>query len=574
MSITPITKPRVFRDYLVYDLEWIPAEYQSDGSMPVRLVGVYDGKRYRAYATIEAFLNGELTSKNRGKWFYAHAGGLADFQFLLEVLIRDPRYKIKASPSGSSLIIVHVQLGKNSWHFIDSLWLLKDKLRNIGKWIGMDKGNADESKEFFRDAPLAVLREYNELDCVILHKAIALFEQVVFELGGMLKMTQASCAMELFRRRFLQREIQTSEPINDIARQAYFASRVEVLARYCDEGYYYDVNSSFPYAMTFPIPGDQTDTLYGRKPDHGIYLADVEIEVPDQYLPPIPRRMGGRLFFPFGKWRNWLSNVDIELLESTGGRVTKVYESKSFEPRLDLREYATTLYTMRAKSEGFMKIALKFILNSLYGKFAEGDLKETIEINPDSPQGPDQGWIQLMPGVWIVERKVKIPHMHVPISTHITAIGRRTLYHYMSCSSELHYCDTDGFSSTDKLQSVEGILGRLKLEKTITKGTFATQKVYAIEGYDDKGKLLGDHGVKAKGFSKMTTEKFGKLLAGEEISYTRMARSRELLRRGKTKPVEREYRKAMRFDNLEKRMFYPDGQSRAWHVEELEEVLS
>ena len=220
MSITPIVKPRSFRTYLTYDLEWIPSKFQSDGTMPVRLVGVYDGNRYRAYATIEAFLNGELTSKNRGKWFYAHAGGLADFQFLLEVLIKNPAYKIKASPSGSSLIIVHVTCGKNVWHFIDSLWLLKDKLRNIGKWIGMDKGNADESEEFFRDAPLNVLREYNEIDCIILYKAIALFEQVLYELGGMLKMTQASCAMELFRRRFLEREIETSEPLNDTARQA------------------------------------------------------------------------------------------------------------------------------------------------------------------------------------------------------------------------------------------------------------------------------------------------------------------------------------------------------------------
>jgi hypothetical protein len=577
--LSVITKPRVFRSYLVYDLEWIPGKFSPDGTMKVRLVGVYDGERYRAYSSVEAFLENELTSKNRGKWFYAHAGGLADFQFLLEVLIRKygNKYTIKASPSGSSLIIVHVKSGKNVWHFVDSLWLLKDKLENIGKWIGIEKGQQKLKgaalEEWFRSAPLLELREYNEIDCVILYKAIQMFESVVFELGGQLKMTQASCAMELFRRRFLEKSIETSMPLNEISRKSYFASRVEVISRHCEDALYYDVNSSFPYAMTFPVPGECIERLDRRKPDYGIYIADVDIEVPEQYIPPIPTRMGGRLFFPVGSWRAWLTNVDIELLESVGGRVLKVYESRVFEPRLDLREYARTLYSIRAKSEGFMKIAVKFLLNSLYGKFAEGDMKQSIEINPATIKGSDEGWRMLFPGCFIVEKQVPIPHMHVPISAHITAIARRTLYHYMACTSEVHYCDTDGFSTTTPLQSVEGVLGKLKLEKVITRGRFATQKVYHIEGQDEHGKELGNKGVKAKGFSAMTVEKFEKILEGEEITYTRMARSRELLRGRQIVPVERTYRKRMKFDNLTKRMFYPDGQSRPWTIEELRSAL-
>jgi len=214
--------------------------------MKIRLAGVFDGNRYRCYATVENFLANELTSKNRGKWFYAHAGGLADFQFVLEILMKRG-YRIKASTSGSSLIIVHVMKGKNSWHFVDSLWLLKDKLRNIGKWIGIEKGNEDESEEFYRDATIPELRKYNEIDCIILFKAIQMFEETLLELGGQLKMTQASCAMELFRRRFLKRDIATSPLANLIAREAYFASRVEVLNRHCEDAWYYDVNSSFPY---------------------------------------------------------------------------------------------------------------------------------------------------------------------------------------------------------------------------------------------------------------------------------------------------------------------------------------
>jgi hypothetical protein len=559
-------------------LEWIPGKFNLDGKMPVRLVGVYDGERYRAYHTVSEFLTNELTSKNRGKWFYAHAGGLADFQFLLHELLSRKGYKINASFSGSSAIIVHVTQGKNSWHFIDSFWLLKAKLRDIGKWIGISKGNEDESEEFYRDAPWGLLRDYNEVDCVILYKAIQQFELTLLEMGGQLKMTQASCAMDLFRRRFLKTNIDTDDRINVIARGAYFASRVEVINKRCDDAFYYDVNSSFPYAMTFPIPGDPIGTFRGRMPDYGIYIADVDIYVPECLLPPLPTRMGGRLFFPVGRWRGWFSNIDIELLQKVGGKVEKVYQSIAFEPRTDCKEYAETLYSLRAKSTGFMQIACKFLLNSLYGKFAESDIKSSLIVNPDVPNRAE--WKELFPGAFIAEKQVPIPHMHVPISVHITAIARRTLYECMGHSQETHYCDTDGFSSVNEFDSIEGQLGSLKLEKIIRKGRFILAKTYDMDGTDAKGKELRsypDQGVKAKGFSRMNLEKFEKLIGGIEIEYSRMARIKEILRgavkAGSTEPLEKIYRKKLRPDSIPKRFFYPDDYSRPWSIEELMDIF-
>src|SRR5271154_4575395 len=104
-------RKRITRKYLVYDLEWVPGKFSKSGHMPVRMAGVYDGETYRWYTSVESFLNGELTSANRGKWFYAHAGGLADFQFLLHDLLQRNGYQIEAAFSGSSAIIVHVRKG-------------------------------------------------------------------------------------------------------------------------------------------------------------------------------------------------------------------------------------------------------------------------------------------------------------------------------------------------------------------------------------------------------------------------------------------------------------------------------
>lgn len=565
MALTIISKPRRVRDFLVYDLEWIP------GPLTVRLVGVFDGQRYRCYKTVRGFLNGELRDKNRGRWFFAHAGGLADVQFILEEIILDGRFSVRASFSGSSAIIVHISRGKNAWHFVDSYWLLRDSLERIGQWVGISKGASEkrqtelEAREFYSSAALSELIPYNERDCLILHKAINLFQDHLLEIGGQLQMTIASSAMHLFRRKFLSGQIETSKAVNEISRKAYFASRVEVFERECQDAEYYDINSSFPHAMTKPCPGE----FLGSQttiPDYGLYIADVAIEVPDAYLPPIPTRIDGRLFFPTGRWRNWLTNVDIELLLREGGKIRKVYESLQFAPFEDLKDYALTLYERRKNTEGFERIAYKYLLNSLYGKFAEGSIKSGLKINPKTinPKTMEM----LFPGVWIEETVVPIPHMHVPVSAYITAMARRTLYDFLIQSSNVHYCDTDGFSTTTAYPS-SSELGGLKLEKTIRNGVFLAPKVYRLQGTDDKGNELGDAGCKAKGFSRMTIPRWEQLRADQEIEALRMRRIKEIYRKGVFRPREDTIIKKLRKEQITKRYMYPDGTSRPWNVKEL-----
>ena len=570
--ITRITNQRRRPKFLTYDLEWIPHK------MILRMCGVFDGEQYRWYETIDKFIMSELTHQRRGWWFYAHAGGLADFQFVVERLLA-LGYYVHGSTSGSSAIIVHVAravwcpkrqkmvAGKDRWHFVDSYWLLRDSLRNIGKWLGAPKGNEEESVEWYEKASWSELRDYNEQDCRILYGGIRAFEDTLFELGGQLRMTQASCAMDLFRRRFLSQDIETSMQVNDIARNAYFASRVEVYATECEDAYYYDVNSSFAYAMTHTLPGELLGS-YRRIPDYdGPYIADAEVEVQDSYMPPLPRRMGGRLFFPTGKWRGWYSNIDLEVLEESGGRINRVYEVLTFGKNKDLGEYSKELYERRRVTDGFPKIAYKYLLNSLYGKFGESEHKSEIIVNP--PEVLPE-WVMTSPGIFIHEKIVEVPHMHVPISVHVTAIARRTLYKYMGFSEEVHYCDTDGFSTSSRYTDGDG-LGALKLEKYIKKGRFIQAKVYDLDGTDAAGKPM--HIFKAKGFSRMTLEKFEKLLNREEIEYSRMARIKENARRGDFKPRETTMRKGIHHDAIGKRFFYPDGQSRPWHVSELEGVV-
>lgn len=598
--LTIIKTRREIRKFLVYDLEWIP------GSLKVRIAGVYDGEQYRSYRSIRDFLTYELTSKNRGKWFYAHAGGLADMQFLIEEIHNinrefGPIFSVKAAFSGSSAIIVHIRRGKNVWHFCDSYWLLRDKLANIAKSVGMVKGGpADENedelddgafeelkqrrREWYATVPYHELRDYNEGDCTILYRAIDRFQDTLLQHGGQLQMTLASSAMHLFRRKYLSKNLKVGAYANHCARDAYFASRVEVFQRSVKDAYYFDINSSFPFAMTFPCPGDyigSSDTL----PDKGIYIADVEVEVPPAFMTSAPMRLDNRVFFPFGRWRSWFTSVDIELLQREGGRLRKVYEVLKFSEFTDLASYATDIYDMRKKtSDPFEKVVFKLLLNSLYGKFAESPFKSSLELNP--PKIDRDEMVMLFPGAWLRENEISIPHLMVPISAHITAMARRTLFNFMNQCRDFHYCDTDGFSTSEML-STGNDLGALKLEKKIEDGIFVAPKVYRIKGkIEKKGEWVDSTYVRAKGFSRMTSERFFQILEGEEIEYERMSRIKERFRRGFHSPKESVFPKRIKlksiydstFDSrkhsITKRFFYPDGTTRPWSMTELEDLLA
>lgn len=615
MTIQIIKKPPRERNFLVYDLEWIP------GPLKVRIVGVFDERKgYRCYRTVEQFLKEELTHANRGKWFYAHAGGLADVQFVLSHMVDYDRknpgvYQIDASFSGSSAIIVRIRRNKNVWIFVDSYWLLRDKLKNIGKWIGISKGSAVDNekddpeengisdieferrrlikREWYASVDEYILVDYNKTDCEILYRAISNFQDTLLEMGGQLQMTLASCAMQLFRRKYLTRDVDTFNEINEKARKSYVASRVEVFASDVQNSFYYDINSSFPFAMTQPCPGEFAGQTF-RIPtnDKYIYIADCEVEVPDNYITPLPVRMHGRVFFPVGKWRGWMTSIDLDLMQREGGKILKVHEVLLFHPFYDLANYANDLYNKRKASDNeFEKIVFKLLLNSLYGKFAESPFKSKMLLNPKVTPitREEQDFMKMtmvFPGAWLQEQEIPIPHVSVAVSSHITSLARRTLYDFMIQSNDFHYCDTDGFSATEEYATGKN-LGDLKLEKKIVNGRFIASKMYALEGFivNSKGDWEESAYYKGKGFSRLTATRFAKLVEGESIEYERMTRIKENWKKHTWEPREATIDKKIRIksiyakdfdcrkDSLPKRFTYPDGSTRPWHIDELNEML-
>lgn len=589
MSFGPLLAKAKKRRIQVYDLEWVPGDTKKaleHGMKPLelRIIGTFDGKCYRWFRTVPEFLRAVCTPESSGTWFYAHAGGLADMVFLLEYLVDNPRkgLTIRCSFSGSSAIIVRLDWGRHHWYFIDSYWLIRQPLREIGKWLGMQKGGkADETEHFY--APLSELRDYNEQDNRVLYTAIRTFEGSILDLGGELQKTVASTALNLFRRRFMKSRINTDEYVNECARLAYHASRVEVFEPRCADSDYYDVNSSFPYAMTFDAPGN-VDRFCRRLKPGELGISRARVKIPECEVPPAPYRgKDKRVYFPTGSWETWFSNTDLELIEARGGKVQKIHESIAFEPFSDLKDYAQTIYDWRKSSKDeALRVVLKFLLNSLYGKFGEGRQKQKVVINPGAEffEIPERepgglGRELLIPGVHAVVEDRDIPHAHVPIAMHITAVARRVLYDYIAEAPKVYYCDTDGFAvpAYSKLPTSPE-LGGLKLEKHIFRAEWAAPKLYAYQ--EEEG---GAWTVKGKGFSrvkdqetgktrKMGYEDFRQLLEHKDLYLEQFGRLRALWRDGETKPRERIVGKTYVGEVRPKRA--PQGQTtRPWKVSEL-----
>lgn len=583
-------------------MEWIPGNVKKAKAagfepLELRLVGVYDGKNYRSYTRIQDFLNNELTPRNDGMWFYAHAGGLADFQFILEYLIENPRANVRVSCSfsGSSAIIVRISSGKYSWYLLDSYWLIRQPLREIGEWMGQAKGGEKGNTDMFY-APLSELIPYNRQDCIILHDAIRTLEDTVLSLGGRLEMTIASTAMGLFRRKYLKQDIHTDDSLNELSSQAYIASRVEVFEHECPEADYWDINSSFPYSMTFDAPGNLRGTSRSLKDDDTIKLVKAVVSVRDCDLPPVPYRTPDdrRIYFPTGTWNGWFAGVDIALLEESGHRIERIEKVLSFEPFHDLKAYAEEIYHLRKTSTHEPeKVVLKFLLNSLYGKFAEGEVKGKYEVNPPAEffDVPDYdprtglGKKYVMPGVYEHIQRRTVHHRHVPIAMHITALSRKWIYDFMAKASKVYYCDTDGFAipiddSSNYNNSKE--LGGLKHEKTIIDGYFHAPKTYRYQEALNEGVQgpLQAH-IKAKGFSRIEDEDgntrklsygdFSRLLEHKEVHVEQFSRVRGLLKSGKVHPHDIHRTKQFRDSINPKRYFPPSGaRSRPWSVAELQ----
>ena len=612
-NFSPIVKKQQVRRFKSYDIEWYPR------TMELRVIGVFDGVNYIGYRSVEAFLHGEMQPHNSGCWYFAHSGGLADFQFLLHKFVQDTRYTLKGVFSNSSCIVARVRRGKEAWEFIDSFWLLRSSLVKVGRSLGIAKGGEDyfcagvnqaqldslcagsapSCGHPYRDvmgarrptcifyAPLDVLMDYNEQDCRILYEAVSRTQEMLLAMGGQLQPTLAGSAMNLFRRKYLSRTIEVGRGDNDFARGAYYSARNEVIRPRCGRAFTYDINGSFAHAMTAALPGSCTGLHRGtyRPRPNEMVIWDADLTVPeDVYLPSLPYRHDARVFFPTGRRRGRYTDVDLEEAVAQGARIHKVHGVATYEENFDFARFTADIFNLRRKAQQrqdeYESNFFKIFPLGVYGKMAEAQEKTALLVRPKDAgclhtvpciERDEAGEIvtesacvtMLLPGVYLRKEDSPTPHEHVAGAAWIGSVARRSLNRWVRRAileeGEVYYVDTDALTVSHEMPT-GAELGDLKLERRIDR-----------DGHFLAGKLLRiDDTVKARGFSEMTVEKFARLAEGHAIGIERMLRIRELYKSGRTVPEHASVKATFRNKSRPKRAFLPgQNDTRPWSVEEI-----
>lgn len=496
-------KPRRAK-FATIDLESKDGDTQKAGFTRPFLAGFYDGETYKAFTDtnpggdpmtrhyreggcVDRLMHACLNSKRHGTTYYCHNGGGFDFLFVLPWLMRNAERKaltFELIPVGNSrLLSIHVKPRGSQkwggWKFVDSLRTLPMGLDKAGQAFEVGGKNMGElvckdGSPFSLEAPESEPSwiPYNERDCVLLFNVLERAHDIVEqEFGGEMGLTAPATAMKTFRRSFLKETIRRDTGTHAFVRLGYFGGRTEWLIPEGRFLSYYDVNSSYPHAMTMAMPVGGAEVWGDSEPprqylEKRIGFCRVTVNVPDDIaLPPLPVRadgayfpkdsgLDGKLLFPTGRLKGVWEWDELKNAVEHGCAILEWHESVWYEAGPLLAEFVEVLYRYRDKAHCFRCSAVigsdafckkcnqsgylqgldawaKLLLNSLYGKFGQRAERMTYHHagDPDLPEGsmPLMSEDPHCP-IWVAQTEVDSPFIMPQIAARVTAIGRVTLY--------------------------------------------------------------------------------------------------------------------------------------------------
>lgn len=479
---------------------------------------------HRLFVNWKSFINWIIAKARRDKRFrilYAHNGGGWDWLSLVHYLLRDGKRKhasITGILAASKLVTMTLKIKhRMTIHFCDSLQLLRSPLATLAKKFNVtnkiDLGGKLPHEIYATDKELYY--RYVEADTEslleVMEKALEIVNAKVAPIGDF-GYTIGSTAMKVFRT-MLDREIAVPYDVDVKAflRTGYKGGRVEVFqAGYYPDVTVYDLNSLYPFAML------QTDVPVS---DRGLWTTDFDPELPgcyhikfvqnDRTIPPVFMVSGLGEYAGEGTYYT----PEISLLKSVDStaqiEILKGYQFIDAEKLF--QDYVNRLYALRlTDKDGPISLMAKFLLNSLYGKFAQNPVRtKIIEVTSDDElfamceDGADITSVNDELGVYAVKTEHAAAFEHVGIAAMITSQARVILYQGMMEAgiSNVLYCDTDSLHVSGLCSlSVSDKIGGWKKEFH-GEGCYVGKKLYALRRSisSESPNTVWDTKIRAKG---------------------------------------------------------------------------
>lgn len=549
----------------------------------------YKSKSQSSNELVIECINSMLINKYKGFIFYVHNFSGFDVVFILSALAEynlknNYYYKLEPIFRDDRIIKLNIGIktkGSGGWlkiTLVDSYNLLNKSLEALaidfeceqtkGKFCHLFVNESTlyyigntPAKEYFKgindeEYNLIVKPDWDlkteslkylarDLDCLL--EIIDKFNKYVYltyDLQITNCLTISRLAINILRYRYLGDQYKglpliLKPTIFNFIKKGYYGGITEVYKPYCQDGYYYDVNSEYPFVAKNKMPGNRY-TYIEDNMGKGLNLDKLfgffycKVKTNNGYLGLLPMHIEGNLILPNGEFYGVWFSEELKFAKDHGYEITviKGYNFNILENVFN--KFVDDLYDIRQKSKGMIKTVTKLILNSPFGRFGMNINKPITEIvNKDKLDYILSTHVVmslkvLNENLFIVsydsliskpicdksglnyikvlesnkkdyENNSKIEDVSITTAAAITAYARihiNTIKLWiLSNGGILYYSDTDSIVTNLNLPSemLGNELGLLKLEYKIKKAYFITSKTYMMELYN------GDLIKKAKG---------------------------------------------------------------------------
>jgi hypothetical protein len=557
-GLKKLKKPIKTYDICSFDIE-------TYGDENLFLLGGYYNDKYHSFLDRNEMINYIKNDINTSKIVYA-----TNLMFDFNALYYDYERYREMRPIMRNGGMVACKLDGISYG--DTLSYAKYSVSALGKMLGLPKLYKPKflGQKYKNNNELKYLRRYNSRDCLVTKRFVENFQKVLNELGGELKITIASCAMDLYKRKYIPCTIYKERcNVKDFIYRAYYGGRTECFKRggvnnksiYNKTYYMYDVNSLYPSVMLneYPLP---ESCIKVKKPTieniNRYGVSEVTIKGPiNLYYPLLPYRLNNKLVFPVGTFTGVYNHIELEKALSLGYEIKKIHNqiiyTKGFYP---FKDYVTELYNLRLKyqseNNGIYSTIIKSLLNNLYGKFATKNVNnfEYVDLQSDTLIG---AYLDDF-GKGYRETPVDCNQNYIlPIlASYTTSYARIVLYDYLTSLNGI-YCDTDSIITTTKIESSKE-LGALKLEKVFTRFNIVKPKHYHI--FND---LDNKYYIKIKGIrlSDNPLNDFENSITRKDISQMKFTKLKESIRQSIRPNTKITYTKVLDTDDNKRIWDYP-----------------
>ena len=395
------------------------------------------------------------------------------------------------------------------------------------------------TEEYISDPiKLDKITQYCVNDCLMLAETVCTFrsqllrqneELIILKVFG----SASSLAWDIFAFNYLPKTWKDKFiPTNlmrffhDIVRESYAGGYTQCFEKLMGNGYYYDINSSYPSVMMENVPYKFFDPQFEKCEEDEIvaYLVYLdEWEFPADYMfPNITQKTSQGNFYTTKGGDCWIWD---HLLHWNIANVPGFKYQENHLKRIHFKcgpifqDFINNFYKMKATSTGACKIFAKLMLNSLYGKCGEKEhekiyvvrtggqessaslkVKALLEeghyyLGDEEPLGEEDDQYTILKLKPHELKDQDGPGGLIHIASWITSKARLKLFDCIrvvtqELKGKVFYCDTDSIFTNVPLPSNylhETDLGKWKLEFAVKEGRFWGSKMYSV--FDGMGEV-------------------------------------------------------------------------------------